>query len=488
MPADLTGELIELVARYDADPAGFARIAWEWGEGDLADDDGPRAWQAEVMADIGAHLRDPATRYEPLLLAVASGHGIGKSSLIGMIASWALSTCDDCKIVCTANTDNQLRTKTAPEVSKWVRSSITSSWFAVTATAIYSVDKAHDRTWRMDFIPWSESNPEAFAGLHNRGKRIVVIFDEASSIPDKIWEVIEGAMTDEGTEIIWLAFGNPTRNIGRFRECFRKFRHRWKSRQIDSRTVKGTNARKIQQWLEDYGEDSDFFKVRVRGMFPSSSARQFISTDDVDAASKRHLRPEQYSFAPKIIGVDPAWTGDDEFVIYLRQGLYSRRLATFARNDNDIQMAQIIARYEDEERADAVFVDAGHGTGIVSAGNTMGRSWHLIWFSAAPTDAGYLNKRAEMWGGIRAWLKAGGAIDPGDDVLYQDLIGPELVGRIDGKIQLESKEDMKDRGQPSPNRADALALTFAFPVAKKQGGNGWHGRLDMADVDYDPYA
>lgn len=488
MPADVNDELIEFIAQYDADPVGFAQVAWEWGEGDLSEDDGPRAWQNEVLGEIRDHLSNPDTRFEPLLLAVASGHGIGKSSLIGMVADWALSTCDDCKIVCTANTDNQLRTKTAPEVGKWFRSSLTAGWFNVTATAIYSVDKAHDRTWRMDFIPWSESNPEAFAGLHNKGKRIVVIFDEASSIPDKIWEVIEGAMTDEGTEIIWLAFGNPTRNIGRFRECFRKFRHRWKVRQIDSRTVKGTNARKIQQWLEDYGEDSDFFKVRVRGMFPSSSARQFISTDDVDAARGRVLRPEQYSFAPKIIGVDPAWTGDDEFVIYLRQGLYSKRLATFARNDNDIQMAQIIARFEDELQADAVFVDGGHGTGIVSAGSTMGRGWHLIWFSAAPTDAGYLNKRAEIWGGIRAWLKAGGAIDPGDDVLYQDLIGPELIGRLDGRIQLESKEDMKDRGQPSPNRADALALTFAFPVAKKQRGNGWHGAAAVAEVDYDPFA
>ena len=129
-------------------------------------------------------------------------------------------------------------------------------------------DKDHAKTWRADFVPWSEHNTEAFAGLHNKGKRIVLIFDEASAIADKVWEVAEGALTDEGTEIIWIAFGNPTRNVGRFRECFRRFKHPVEGRQIDSRTVEGTNKEQIAKWAADYGEDSDFFKVRVRGMFP----------------------------------------------------------------------------------------------------------------------------------------------------------------------------------------------------------------------------
>ncbi|MEI7000490.1 terminase, partial [Klebsiella pneumoniae] len=88
-------------------------------------------------------------------------------------------------------------------------------------------------------------NTEAFAGLHNERKRIIVVFDEASNIADLVWEVAEGALTDEDTEIIWVAFGNPTRNTGRFRECFRKYRHRWKCAQIDSRTVEGTNKQQL---------------------------------------------------------------------------------------------------------------------------------------------------------------------------------------------------------------------------------------------------
>jgi len=336
----------------------------------------------------------------------------------------------------------------------------------VQATSIASTDKEHSREWRANFVTWSKNNTEAFAGLHNEGKRILLIFDEASAIDDAVWEVAEGALTDANTEIIWIVFGNPTRNSGAFRECFRKNRHRWINRQIDSRDVEGTNKAQLAKMVEDHGEDSDIVKVRVRGMFPSLSAKQFIATDDVDAALGRHLRPEQYSFAAVILTCDPAWEGDDALVIGLRQGLYFRILRTIPKNDNDIQIANILANLEDEHNADAVFIDAGYGTGIASAGSTMGRDWTLVWFASKPSDPGCLNKRAEMWKLTRDWLKEGGCL-PDDKELYDDLINPETVARMDGKIQLESKADMKQRGLPSPNKADALALSFAFPVSKK---------------------
>lgn len=484
---DPNDEIIEQAVACQFDPLAWAQFAWDWGHGELADLTGPREWQADILSVIRDHLADPATRYEPLQIAVASGHGIGKSALMGMISNWAMSCWDDAKLVTTANTDGQLRTKTAPEIGKWFRTAITAHWFDVQAQSIKSRDKAHANDWRQDFVPWSEHNTEAFAGLHNLRRIIVLEFDEASKIHDKVWEVAEGALTDEGTVIIWIVFGNPTRNSGRFRECFRKFRHRWVQRQIDSRTVPGTNKKKIQQWLDDHGEDSDFFKIRVRGQFPSQSALQFISSIDADAARSRHLRPEQYSFAPVIIGVDPAWTGDDPLVIYKRQGLYSQKLASIPKNDNDVEVANLIARLEDEHQADAVFVDGGYGTGIVSAGRVMGRSWRIIWFGGKVIDSGFVNKRAEMWGGLKAWLKDGGAIDPKNEELYQDIIGPETVPRLDGKILLESKEDMKERGLPSPNDGDALALTFAEPVPNR-AGRGATSRARKAAVDYNPFA
>lgn len=487
---DPNDQIIELAASCRFNPDRWSRIAWDWGHGSLADYDGPREWQTDINRIIRDHLSDPATRHQPLQISVASGHGIGKSAEMGMLSNWAMSCWDDARIVTTANTEGQLRTKTAPEIGKWFRMSLTGHWFDVQAMSIKSRDPQHGDSWRQDFIPWSEHNTEAFAGLHNKGKIILLLFDEASKIHDKVWEVAEGALTDENTVIIWVVFGNPTRNSGRFRECFRRYKHRWVNRQIDSRTVPGTNKTYLQRLVDDHGEDSDLVKVRVRGQFPSQSAMQFISEADVDAARSRYLRKDQYSFAPVIIGVDPAWTGDDSLEIVLRQGLYSKSLATLARNDNDVQVANLIARLEDEYQADAVFVDAGYGTGIVSAGQVLGRSWRLIWFSGKPVDTGYLNQRAFMWGQMKRWLKAGGAIDPKDQSLYDDLIGPETVPRLDGKIQLEGKEDMKDRGLPSPNKGDALALTFAEPVAKRirvTGAGGTHNHHTVEN-DYDPLA
>jgi hypothetical protein len=485
--SDPNDEIIAMAARYRYKPSRWARAAWDWGQGELAKHTGPRPWQDDIDSIIEAHLADPETRFQPLRISVSSGHGIGKSAKMGMISNWAMSCFADCKIVTTANTEGQLRTKTAPEIGKWFRTSITSHWFDVQTMSIKSKDPSRTESWRQDFIPWSEHNTEAFAGLHNEGKIIVLLFDEASKIHDKVWEVAEGALTDENTIIIWIAFGNPTRNTGRFRECFRKFRHRWVGRQIDSRTVPGTNKKFLQQLVDDNGEDSDIVKVRVRGQFPSQSAMQFISADDVDAAQKVHLRKEQYSFAPVILGVDPAWTGDDSLVVYKRQGLYSQRLLTIPKNDNDVHVASLIARLEVEHQADAVFIDAGYGTGIYSAGQVMGRNWRLIWFSGKAINPGYVNKRAEMWGMMKLWLKQGGAIDPKNETLYSDLTNPETVPKLDGKIQLESKEDMKARGIPSPNDADALALTFAEPVAKRMTPIG-HDNHHAVQVDYDPYA
>lgn len=483
-------ELIELFEEKQRrnqklDPKGFCRDSFSWGKGDLKSAKGPRAWQLDVLGIMTEHLSNPETRYQPLQIAITSGHGIGKSALIGQVANWGMSTYEDCKVVMTANTDRQLTTKTMPEVIKWFKRSIHAAKFKINATSIHSTDKDKEKSWRLDAIPWSENNTEAFAGLHNQGRIIILVFDEGSAISDKVYEVAEGALTDEDTIIIWLVFGNPTRNTGRFKECFGKFKHRWKTRQIDSRTVEGVNKEKIDQWVKDYGEDSDFVKVRVRGMFPSASFKQFISLEDVDKAYGRELKPEQYNFAPKILTVDPAWEGDDEFVIGMRQGLVFKILRTITKNDNDMQMAALIASIEDEEKADSVFIDAGYGTGIVSAGKTMGRKWQLVWFAEKPADEGCLNKRSEMWKLMRDWLKEGGVI-PKDPQLHDELIGPETVPRMDGKLQLESKKDMKGRGVPSPNRADALALSFAYPIIKKpkskesysgggSGSNGWMG-------------
>lgn len=482
-------ELIEAIASFQHDPLGYVLFNFPWGEkGTTLDGKKLRAWQRRQLDKIGKKLRaGAADAGEVIRQAVGSGHGIGKSALVAMLIKWAFDTREDTRGVITANTDTQLRTKTWPELTKWHEMSLTKGWAELTATALISTAPGHDKNWRIDAVPWSVNNTEAFAGLHNEGKRILLVFDEASAIADKVWEVAEGALTDQGTEIIWAAFGNTTRNTGRFRECFRRFKASWDTEQIDSRTVEGVNLVELERMVRDYGEDSDIVKVRIRGLFPSMSAKQFISEADVSAAYGRHLRPEQYQFAPKIITLDPAWEGDDELVISMRQGLHYQILRTLPKNDNDVAVANILASLEDEHQADAVFVDGGFGTGIISAGRTIGRAWVIVWFSGDSTDAGCLNKRAQMWKLARDWLKEGGAI-PEDPTLRDELQAPEIVPRLDGKLQIESKKDMKRRGVPSPNRADALVLSFAYPVASKALRSAGPGKArTMDDIDHNNY-
>jgi hypothetical protein len=492
---DVQAQLIEDMSQFECNPLGHVLYSYPWGEAgtELEGKNGPRAWQEKTLRLIGSRLTamfkagksKKAAVAEAIRVARSSGHGIGKSALVAWIVKWALDTFEDTKVVVTANTEKQLLTKTWPELAKWHRLSMTAAWFTLTATSLYAADVEHEKTWRADAISWSENNTEAFAGLHNEGRRVVLVFDEASAIADKVWEVAEGALTDADTQIIWLAFGNPTRATGRFRECWRRFRHRWDTEEIDSRSVEGTNKVQLDQWVADYGEDSDFVKMRVRGIFPSASPKQFISETDVLAAYGKHLKPEQYQFAPKIISVDGSWEGDDLLVIGLRQGLFFQVLFTMPVNDNDVWVANTLARLEDQHKADAVFIDGGFGTGIVSVGRTLKRNWRLVWFGEAASDKGCVNKRAEMARDCRDWLKEGGAL-PEIPQLRDDLTAVETVARLDGKLQLESKKDMKARGIPSPNYGDSCWITFAYPVQSRArelvGVNAGSGLLSVEEI------
>lgn len=478
----LNMELVSYLAQFAYDPYKFVLAAFPWGEPGPLENMWPQQWQIDILKEIRDGFKTPDTAIQE---AVASGHGIGKSALVSWIILWAMATHADTRGVVTANTDGQLRSKTWAELATWHSRFVCKEMFTCTATAIFANQAGHERTWRIDAIPWSERNTEAFAGLHNHGKRILIVFDEASAIIDKIWEVTEGAMSDKDTEKIWVVFGNPTRTSGRFYDCFHKFRKYWNTRQIDSRTVAITDKKKIADWLEAWGEDSDFFKVRVRGVFPSASESQFIGQKIVEDAVARVPNPQNHKKFPVIIGVDPAWTGADALEVVMRQGPFYKRLLTLQKNDNDVHTAGLIARLEDEYKAAAVFIDSGFGQGIYSAGNVMGRSWRLVSFAGKPLNDYYANKRAEIWGEMKKWLIEEGQLEE-DQQLLDDLTGPEAFMNTRGKLQLESKDDMKRRGLPSPNKADALALTFSFPVTMPDYGYG--GRQDVCNTDYDPFS
>lgn len=499
-PAEFRRELIRDLGRFTHDPLGFVRWAWPWGikDGPLEHEDGPDQWQCEQLSRIGEQLRENPFRL--IREAVASGHGIGKSTEVAFISHWALMTHEDTRGVVTANTDTQLRTKTWPELAKWysmLRFPMLREMFRLEATSFFATQKGHERNWRIDAIPWSERNTEAFAGLHNAGKRTILQMDESSAIIDQIFEVSEGALTDDETEMLWLIYGNPTRNTGRFKEAIEgKFRHLWHHRQIDSRTVKRTNKERLQEWIDAYGEDSDFVRVRVKGQFPRAGTMQFIASDVADFAMTRQqlVTPTQ----PIIFGVDVARYGDDKSVCAVRQGRDARSIPWLTWSGPDIQrdlmrVAGDIAEHAKKYRADAIFVDKGAmGAGLIDRLNQL-RVPNVM-----PVDFGAkggkvmvgeelsietTNKRTLMWAALREWLD-GGCI-PNDDELKADLVGVEYgFGADQVAYQLERKQDMKKRGLASPDKGDALALTFAAPVERRIDRDA----LPLPRRAYDPYA
>lgn len=449
------------ISQFLYDPLGFVYYAYPWGmeKTPLAQQDGPDKWQRDVLEAIGA--RDITKTFR---LAVASGHGVGKTALVSWLNHWFVALHPHPQSVTTANTMNQLIGKTWRELAFWSNMSVIEHWFDWTATRFTHADPQHRKTWYAQAVPWSANNTEAFAGLHARD--VMVIFDEASAIDDVIWEVTEGAMTTPGA--IWLAFGNPTRNTGRFRHCFPggDFAHRWQSFKVDSRTAKMANKAQLDEWVEDYGEDSDFVRVRVRGEFPRASSAQFISSELVTECMKRQI--EGYEHEPIVVGVDVARFGDDQTVIPVRQGLKVLGMHKFRGKDN-VEVARLAVGIRDEYDADAIFVDGvGLGAGVVDVLRDMNipNVFDVVVSEKAQDFEKYSNKRAELWGRMRDWLMRGASL-PDDKELRAHLTGLEYGYNTKMQIQLEKKTDMKKRGLESPDCADALALTFAETIERR---------------------
>lgn len=460
------------------DPLAFVLWTFPWRQPGtpLADFSGPRKWQREILQTIAKHIKENDGRvdYEVLRMAVASGRGIGKSALVSWLVIWMISTRIGSSVVVSANSESQLRSITWAEITKWLAMTMNSHWFEVSATRVMPAKwltelverdlKKGTRYWAIEGRLWSEENPDAFAGLHNNDG-VMVIFDESSGIPDPIWDVSQGFFTENTPNRFWFAFSNPRRNNGFFYECFNAKRDFWITRQIDARTVEGTAKQVYEQIIAEYGEDSYQANVEVYGEFPSEGDEQFISARLVDDAMGR----EKYKdlSAPIVVGVDPARFGADATVIVIRQGRDIVDIRRYRGDDTMAVVGHVIDVIEEYKPALVVIDEGGVGGGVVDRLTEQRYKIRGVNFgNKSKNPLMYGNKRVEMWGMMKDWLKT--ASIPKERTLKADLISPKVQPDSRGTLFLESKKSMKARGLASPDAADALAVTFAYPVAHRE--------------------
>lgn len=455
--------ICEDLARFEFDPLGFVKWAYPWGQKgtELENETGPDEWQTAVLCEIGRRLREGGRDGAVVQIGVRSGHGVGKSALTAWIVHWAISTRELTRGVVTAMTETQLRTKTWPELARWHNMFTARELFNLSATSIRAADMETSKQWRIDCVPWSEKQPAAFAGLHNRGRRVVLIMDEASEIHDEIWRVSEGAMTDSGTQIIWCAFGNPTRSTGRFFDIFTGKSQRWFHLTVDSRSSRFSNKMLIDAWAREYGEDSDFFRMRVRGLPPRSGVNGLIPPDDVRAARDRRLEPAQYAGHPIVMALDPAEFGDNLSVLTIRQGPKVHKQVSWSGLDGIDLAARVVDERARWPSCQQVIVEStGIGAAVCAALRRV-PGFPLAEYNPASQASNpnvYANMRSELWLRMRDAIRF--AQLPDDDRLQEELCSVQYG--YDGRMryQIESKKDMRSRGVASPDFADSLSMTY----------------------------
>ena len=460
----------DLAAECVYDPLKWVLAIYPWNKPGtfLEDEAGPDEWQVEVLQAIGQELLlvdSGKGMTNAAQVAIGSGHGTGKTALEAWIIQWWLSTRRAPAMNVTAGTDTQLRTKLWRELSKWHAVSANKDWFEWTATKFAM--KEHPLSVA-NAIPWSEHNAHAFAGLHEADP--AAIFEEASVISDIIFSTQEGAFTTPGG--LWLVVGNLTEPSGAFYDCFERNKKYWRTFTIDARRARKADKVRIAQWQDQYGEDSDFFRVRVMGLPPRGGETRLFTADLIDNAVRREVAEEWIHDETAIVmGIDPAGGGANLTAIVVRRGpLVKAEWIIRYSESNHMRNASLIAGYLAKFKPDYAFID-GHGLGKGIFDRLMDLGYRNVMAayggdrSAVTDKLNYFNPRSEWWGRMADWLLVS-HVPPDRDLRDQLLRQP--MSRSQMRLQLMAKDEMRKQNIESPDTADALALTFAEIVSVKR--------------------
>jgi phage terminase large subunit len=410
----------------------------------------PDPWQLEALRAVArGHTR----------LAIRSGHGVGKTCFAAWLCVWFICTRAPFKVAITAPSSSQLFDALWPEFIKWLNI-LPSGWRDLWDIRSDRVTLKADQECFVTARTSRPDTPEAMAGLHSA--HILLIADEASGIPESVFEAASGSMSSHGA--ITLLIGNATRSTGFFYRAHMMERDRWYTQKVSSASSKRVTSEFVDEIANRYGMDSNAFRVRVLGEFPLADDNTLIGADLVDSAMLRDIEIDP--LAPGFWGIDVARFGTDASVLIKRKGRVVTEMPRAWHGLDTMQLAGAIKAEWDTaspaSRPSLICIDViGIGAGVVDRLHEQNLPILGVNVSeTASTTGRYARLRDELWVRCKEWLGNRNVRLPRHDRLRDDLLMPRYSFLSDGRLQVESKQSMRSRGLPSCDHADALNLTF----------------------------
>ena len=411
-------------------------------------------------------------------MSVKSGHGTGKSTTASWAMLWFMLLRYPCKVVVTAPTSSQLFDAMFAELKRWINElpkelqqllnvkSDRVELVSAPAEAFISCRTARAET------------PEALAGVHS--DNVLLIIDEASGVPEQVYEAAAGSMSGHNATTLMLS--NPTRSSGTFFESHNRMAHSWWTRTWSCKDSPLVSHEFVDEMELRYGPESNAYRVRVLGEFPLSDDNTIIPYHLVEAAQNRDVVVSDE--ATVVWGLDVARFGSDATALCKRQGPIVTELRSWRGLDLMQTTGRIVAEYEalaPSKRPAEILVDSiGVGSGVVDRLQELGLPVRGVNVAESPSMGDtYMNLRSELWFKCKAWLEDRSCKLPKDDQLIAELTAIRYSFTSSGKMKAESKDEMRKRGLGSPDLADALCLTMASDAATALSGafKTWRGEL-----------